>query len=291
MKQNVCLTIAGLDPSGGAGIIADIKTFAAFGCFPTAAAASLTFQNTVGVFGAVNQTAESVRRQVEPILQDFTVAALKTGMLPTREIIEEVARLVRENNLENFVVDPVVRSTSGFDLIDDEALQALIEKLFPLATVITPNIPEAERIARMKIESVRDIRRAAEIMQSFGARAVLIKGGHLPILDLENESNNAELTTEDKKSSEQPTTDDGRKAIDFMFVGEQEFTFSADFIDTTATHGTGCTFAAAITANLANGKTLPESIESAKRFVTEAIRTAPNLGRGHSPVNHSIAGF
>ena len=289
----VALTIAGLDPSGGAGIIADIKTFAAFGCFATAAVASLTFQNTVGVFGAVNQSAESVRGQVEPILQDFTVSALKTGMLPTREVIEEVARLVQENNLQNFVVDPVVRSTSGFDLIDDEALQALIEKLFPLATVITPNIPEAERIARIKIENLNDIRRAAQIMRNFGAKAVLIKGGHLPIADLrlpvrdlEYESSNAELLIEDQR-----TKAEGRKAIDFMFSGEQEFTFSADFIETTATHGTGCTFAAAITANLANGKTLPEAVETAKRFVTEAIRTAPNLGRGHSPVNHSIAGF
>ncbi|HEX8734833.1 MAG TPA: hydroxymethylpyrimidine/phosphomethylpyrimidine kinase [Pyrinomonadaceae bacterium] len=291
MNQKVCLTIAGLDPSGGAGIIADIKTFTAFGCFATAAAASLTFQNTVGVFGAVNQTAESVRGQVEPILQDFKVAALKTGMLPTREVIEEVARLVRENNLENFVVDPVVRSTSGFDLIDDEALQALIEKLFPLSTVITPNIPEAERIARIKIENIEDIRRAAQIMQALGAKAVLIKGGHLPIADCglrngEYKSQDAELTDEG-----QGTNDEGRKAIDFMFTGEREFTFSADFIETNATHGTGCTFAAAITANLANGKALPEAVESAKKFVTEAIRTAPNLGHGHSPVNHSIAGF
>jgi hydroxymethylpyrimidine kinase/phosphomethylpyrimidine kinase len=272
----VALTIAGLDPSGGAGIIADIKTFTAFGCFATAAAASLTFQNTVEVSGAVNQSAESVRRQVEPILQDFTVAALKTGMLPTREIIEEVARLVKDNNLENFVVDPVVRSTSGFDLIDDEALRVLIEKLFPLSTVITPNLPEAERIARMKIENVEDIRRAAQIMRDYGAKAVLIKGGHLP---------NTELSEVENRNGE------ARKATDFLFVGEREFTFSEDFIETTATHGTGCTFAAAITANLAHGKTLLEAVESAKKFVTEAIRTAPNLGRGHSPVNHSIAGF
>lgn len=285
----VTLTIAGLDPSGGAGIIADIKTFTAFGCFAAAAVTSLTFQNTVGVFGAVNQTAESVRGQVEPVLQDFTVSALKTGMLPTREVIEEVARLVRGNSLGNFVVDPVVRSTSGFDLIDDEALQALIEKLFPLSAVITPNIPEAERIARMKIENVADIRRAAQIMQDFGAKAVLIKGGHLPIADFG--MRNAELTSEDRETSEQQAAGNGRKAMDFLFIGEQEFTFSADFIETTATHGTGCTFAAAITANLAHGKTLTEAVETAKRFVTEAIRTAPNLGRGHSPVNHSLAGF
>src|SRR5688500_18442640 len=142
-KLPVCLTIAGLDPSGGAGIIADIKTFSAFKCFATAAIASVTYQNTTGVFGAEHQTAESVRKQVEPILADYEIAALKTGMLPTGEIISETARLVSENGLNNFVVDPVVRSTSGFDLIDDQALAVLIEKLFPLSDLITPNIPEA----------------------------------------------------------------------------------------------------------------------------------------------------
>jgi len=266
----VCLTIAGVDPSGGAGIIADIKTFSAFDCFGCAAIASLTFQNTQGVFGAVNQTAETVRAQVLPILDDFEIAALKTGMLPTREIIEEVARLVAENKLPNFVVDPVVRSTSGFDLIDDAALRVLIEKLFPLATVITPNIPEAERITRMKIESVEDIRKSAAIMQSQGARNVLIKGGHLPISDADFES---------------------AKSIDFLFMGDKEFKFEANFIETTATHGTGCTFAAAIAANLANGKSMRDSIESAKKFVTAAIRTAPHLGKGHSPINQLVKEF
>ena len=119
MKKPICLTIAGLDPSGGAGIIADIKTFSAFGCFATAAVASVTFQNTTGVFGAVHQTADSVRRQIEPIFDDFEVAAVKTGMLPTREIIETVAEILVERGVQQLVVDPVVRSTSGFDLIDD----------------------------------------------------------------------------------------------------------------------------------------------------------------------------
>jgi hydroxymethylpyrimidine/phosphomethylpyrimidine kinase len=284
--QPVCLTIAGLDPSGGAGIIADIKTFSAFGCFATAAIASLTFQNTQGVFGAAHQTAETVRAQILPILEDFQIAALKTGMLPTREIIEEVARIVKENNLKNFVVDPVVRSTSGFDLIDDIALKVLIEKLFPLATVITPNIPEAERIAQMKIESVAEIRQAAKIMQLFGAKNVLIKGGHLPILDLEYSEAVEELSSTERSQTENPKSKiQNPKSVDFLFMGDREFTFSADFIETTATHGTGCTFAAAIAANLANGKTLRDSVESAKKFVTEAIRTAPNLGKGHSPIN------
>lgn len=256
-KPPVCLTIAGLDPSGGAGIIADIKTFSAFGCFAAAAVASITFQNTQGVFGAEHQTAESVRQQVEPVIHDYPIAALKTGMLPTREIIEEVARLINENDLQNVVVDPVVRSTSGFDLIDDAALSAVIEKLFPLAAVITPNIPEAERIARMTITSEDDIKLAAQKIKSLGAVNVLIKGGHLT----------------------------GLKACDYLFIGEKLHVFEADFIETTSTHGTGCTLAAAITANLALGNNLLKSVEIAKRFVNEAIRTAPGLGKGNSPIN------
>jgi hydroxymethylpyrimidine/phosphomethylpyrimidine kinase len=305
-KQPVCLTIAGVDPSGGAGIIADIKTFSAFGCFATAAVASLTFQNTQGVFGAVHQTAETVRAQVLPILDDFEVAALKTGMLPTGEIIEEVARIVAEHELKNFVVDPVVRSTSGFDLISDEALQILIEKLFPLARVITPNIPEAERITGMKIENIADIEKAARKMQTFGAKNVLIKGGHLPIRDVEFrisdlgsrisdfgfEEQNGEFDLTERANDENRKSQiANRKSIDFLFMDDEKFTYSADFIETTATHGTGCTFAAAIAASLANGKTLQEAVDSAKRFVTQAIRTAPGLGKGHSPINHSILDF
>ncbi len=271
-KPQICLTIAGLDPSGGAGIVADIKTFSAFECFAAAAITSITFQNTTGVFGAVSQTAETLRGQVEPVINDFDIAALKTGMLPTREIIEETARLVKENDLKNFVVDPVVRSTSGFDLIDDEALRALIEKLFPLADVITPNIPEAERIAQMKIENAEDIRKAAKIMQSMGVKNVLIKGGHLF----------------EGKSEKRKVKGENRIAQDFLFTGDELQILEAEFIETTATHGTGCTLAAAIAANLANGKSLAEAVEISKRFVTEAIRTAPEIGHGHSPINQLL---
>ena len=260
MKKPICLTIAGLDPSGGAGIIADIKTFSAFGCFATAAVASVTFQNTTGVFGAVHQTADSVRRQIEPIFDDFEVAAVKTGMLPTREIIETVAEILVERGVQQLVVDPVVRSTSGFDLIDDSALEAVIQKLFPIATVITPNIPEAERIAKMTIQSFDDINTAAQIMQELGAKNVLIKGGH---------GTNAE----------------SGKAIDYLFIGDSIESFEADLIDTTATHGTGCTLAAAIAANLGLGFDLAESVRLSKEFVTEAIRTAPMIGKGNSPIN------
>jgi hydroxymethylpyrimidine/phosphomethylpyrimidine kinase len=261
-KPPVCLTIAGLDPSGGAGIIADIKTFTAFGCFAAAAVSSLTFQNTAGVFGAEHQTAEAVRRQVEPIIDDYQIAALKTGMLPTLEVIEEVARLVSKMNGAKFVVDPVVRSTSGFDLIDDRALRSLTSVLFPLAELITPNRPEAERISGIAIESPEDVEAAAKTMRSMGARNVLIKGGH----PFEAEEG-------------------AKKAIDYLFIGEERHVLEADFIDTTATHGTGCTLAAAITANLALGRDLVDSVAIAKQFVTNAIRTAPMLGHGHSPIN------
>ncbi len=272
-KLKVCLTIAGLDPSGGAGVVADIKTFTAFGCFATAAVTSLTFQNTCGVYGAAHQTAETVRRQIEPIIDDFEISALKTGMLPTAEIIEETARIVKENCLKNYVLDPVVRSTSGFDLIDDAALRSLIEKLFPLAELVTPNLFEAERIARIRIKSEADIKKAARIMQSSGAKNVLIKGGHF-----------FEATNQTGKGA-------NRIARDYLFAGEDLRVFEAGFIDTTATHGTGCALASAIAANLALGNDLVKSVDTAKRFVTEAIRTAPDLGKGNSPVNHSISGF
>ena len=266
-KTMVCLTIAGLDPSGGAGIIADIKTFEAFGCFATAAISSLTFQNTTGVFGAVHSSAETVRGQIEPIVNDFTVSAVKTGMLPTREVINETARLIREHGLSNLVVDPVVRSTSGYDLIDNAALRSLIELLFPLADLITPNIPEAERISGVAIESEEDIIAAAKLMREMGARNVLIKGGHF--------------------LSEPGAVATGlsQKATDYLFLEGELHRIEGVYHETTATHGTGCVLSAAIAANLALGKPMLEAITISKQFVNEAIRTAPNLGHGHSPIN------
>ncbi|MBK7933794.1 MAG: bifunctional hydroxymethylpyrimidine kinase/phosphomethylpyrimidine kinase [Acidobacteria bacterium] len=265
----VCLTIAGLDPSGGAGVIADIKTFRAFGCFPAAAVTSLTFQNTVGVYGAEHQTAATLRGQVQPIIDDYNIDAVKTGMLPTLEVIAEAVHLITTSGMKNIVVDPVVRSTSGFDLIRDEALRALIAGLFPIADLITPNIPEAERISEMVIKSESDIRAAARKMQSAGARNVLIKGGH-----------RFESTI-----NEETGGNGARLAIDHLFLGERHEVLVAEFIETTATHGTGCTLSAAIAANLALGFELIESVRKAKQFVTEAIRTSPNIGKGNSPIN------
>jgi hydroxymethylpyrimidine kinase/phosphomethylpyrimidine kinase len=258
----VALTIAGLDPSGGAGVIADVRTFAAFGCFATAAITSLTFQNTTGVFGAVHQTPETLRAQVMPIVEDFKVTCAKTGMLPTREIISEVARLFRETALPAPVVDPVMRATSGDDLIDDDAVESLISELFPLALVITPNIPEAERLTGLTITNEPAMRVAASIIRRMGARAVLVKGGHLAGIE--------------------------RYAIDVLDNEGRITVFADEMISGGEVHGSGCTLSAAIAAGLGNGQDLEEAIRSAKSFVTESIRHSPRLGRGARPLYNDL---
>jgi hydroxymethylpyrimidine kinase/phosphomethylpyrimidine kinase len=254
----VVLSIAGLDPSGGAGIVADIKTIAALGCFPAAALTSITFQNTTGVFGAEHQSAATLRAQVEPIVQDLNVAGAKTGMLPTAEIVAEVARLFAEENLPAPVVDPVVVATSGDVLIDDEAFEILKTKLFPLARVVTPNIPEAEKLAGFSIESEADMRRAAKAIQLTGARAVLVKGGHRSI---------------------------GGQALDILLDENEIFTeFQTEYIEIGEVHGSGCTLSAAIAAGLAKDLTLEAAVAVAKKYVTDAIRSAPRIGRGARPL-------
>lgn len=256
----VCMTIAGVDPSGGAGVLADIKTFSRHGCFGTGAITSLTFQNTTGVFGAASQSAEVVYEQIKAVAEDMKIGAVKTGMLPTRDVIETVANCVAEFRLQNLVVDPVVRSTSGFDLIDDAALAALVEKLFPLAVVVTPNLAEAERIVGSKIASVDEMHTAGRKMLGLGAKAVLIKGGH-----------SIEAVPE--------------KAVDRLYLADEVREVEAEFIAGEPVHGTGCALSAAIAANLAHGKDLFAAIEDAKAFVTGAIRNAVMVGQGNRPVN------
>jgi hydroxymethylpyrimidine/phosphomethylpyrimidine kinase len=254
----VVLTIAGLDPSGGAGIVADIKTISALGCFPAAALTSITYQNTTGVFGAEHQTAETLRAQVEPIVQDLNVAAAKTGMLPTAEIVAEVARLFSEENLPAPVVDPVVVATSGDVLIDEEAFQILKTRLFPLARVVTPNIPEAEKLAGFSIVNEGDMRRAAEVIQSLGAPAVLVKGGHRSL---------------------------GDQALDILLTESGVLNeFRTEYLDLGEVHGSGCTLSAAIAASLGKGLTLEDAVTAAKKYVTDAIRSAPRIGHGARPL-------
>lgn len=247
----VVLTIAGLDPSGGAGIVADIKTIAAFGCFPAAAITSVTFQNAQRVFGAEHQSARTLRAQVEPIIADANVAAAKTGMLPTVEIVAEVVRLFREEGLPAPVVDPVMISTSGHDLIGDEAFQILKRDLLPLARLVTPNIPEAERLAGFAIRSEDDMKRAAKAIQALGARTVLVKGGHRGDF-----------------------TDGSRNAMDIFLDDTGNFTeFRQEYIDVGEVHGTGCTLSAAIAANLAQDLSLFDAVDVAKTYLTEKIRS------------------
>ena len=248
----VVLTIAGIDPSGGAGIVADIKTIAEFGCFPAAAITSITFQNAKGVFGAEHQTAATVRAQVEPIVQDAKVAAAKTGMLPTAEIVAEVARLFREEDLPAPVVDPVMVSTSGHDLIGDAAFQLLKNELLLVARIVTPNIPEAERLAGFSIQNEADMKRAAEVIKSLGAAAVLVKGGH----------------------RFQSQAD----AVDILIDDTGTFTeFREEFVDIGEIHGSGCTLSAAIAAALGRGMSLQAAVGAAKKYLTDEIRELTRL--------------
>lgn len=259
--MKVVLTIAGLDPSGGAGIVADIKTISALGCFPAAALTSITYQNTTGVFGAENQSAATLRAQVEPVIRDLDVAAAKTGMLPTAEIVAEVARLFSEESLPAPVVDPVMVSTSGHDLIGDEAFQILKTRLLPVARIVTPNIPEAERLAGFSIQSEDDMRRAADAIRLLGARAVLVKGGHRAIND---------------------------QAMDLLLDETGKFVeFREEYLHVGEIHGSGCTLSAAIASNLANGMELEDAVAAAKNYITErirALRTAPRIGHGALPI-------
>ena len=278
----IALTIAGLDPSGGAGIIADIRTFAAFGCFGTAAITSLTFQNTTGVFGAAHQTASTVRAQVTPILEDFKVSCAKTGMLPTSEIIAEVARLFHAD-LPAPVVDPVMRATSGDDLIDDDAVSCLVSELFPLARVVTPNIPEAERLTGLSIGDEQTMRVAASRIRQMGARAVLVKGGHLAAKAAGGSGQVAAGSGQEAGATRQ-AAGPPLEAIDVLDNEGQITVFRDELIAGGEIHGSGCTLSAAIAAGLGNGLTLEDSVRSAKRFVTEAIRRSPKLGRGARPL-------
>lgn len=253
-NKTVALTIAGLDPSGGAGVIADIRTFAALDCFPTAAITSLTFQNSDAVFGAQHQSAETVRNQVIPVVNEFRVACAKTGMLPTREIVLDVARLVRETKIPAPVVDPVMRSTSGFALIDEDALESFINDLLPLARLITPNIPEAERLAGIQIINEEEMRRAAQTIRAMGARAVLIKGGHL------------------RRPWVRDRSQESEEAIDLLDDEGRITVYRGEWIEAGEVRGTGCKLSAAIAAGLGKGLTLEEAVGQAKDFVATVIR-------------------
>jgi len=251
------LTIAGSDSGGGAGIQADLKTFAALGVYGMSAITSVTAQNTLGVQGVFDLPPEFVGLQIDAVVTDIGVDAVKTGMLSHAGIIEVVADRVKAYALPHLVVDPVMVAKSGDPLLRPEARDALITQLLPLAEVLTPNLHEASVLAGLPIEGLEDMRRAAETIHALGPRYIVIKGGHL-------ESAPADL----------------------LFDGQRFVVLRGERIATPHTHGTGCTFASAIAAGLAKGLPVEEAVREAKAYVTEAIRYALPLGRGHGPTNH-----
>lgn len=258
-KHPIALTIAGSDSGGGAGIQADIKAMQANGVFATSAITAITAQNTQAVTHAMDLPLDIIEAQIDAVFDDFEIGAVKTGMLSSATIIETVARKARQWQMKPLVVDPVMISTSGFKLLQDDAVESLVKQLIPLATLVTPNTHEAGHLIGEEIHSLEDAKDAAWRIKAMGPEAVLVKGGHL------------EGTTE---------------AIDVFYDGVSFSYFKAPFIDTPHTHGTGCTYASAIAANLAKGVVLATAIEQAKRYVTEAIRHGLAIGKGNGPTHH-----
>jgi hydroxymethylpyrimidine/phosphomethylpyrimidine kinase len=257
------LTIAGSDSGGGAGIQADLKTFAAHGVYGTSAIAAVTAQNTIGVSGVHVLPDDFVTAQIEAVVADLGCDAVKTGMLANSTIVEAVAAAVESLELPNLVVDPVMVAKSGDHLLDDEAVHALRWTLVRLARVVTPNIPEAEVLARMSIGSLADMREAASRIAALKPAAVVIKGGHLA----------------------------GPEVVDLLFEKGEFTEFIGPRIEGRNTHGTGCTFAAAIAAHLARGAALKDAVAAAKSYVEGAMRNGVPLGKGHRPLNHFWRGI
>jgi hydroxymethylpyrimidine/phosphomethylpyrimidine kinase len=253
------LTIAGSDSGGGAGIQADLKTFTALDVYGMSVLTAITAQNTVGVHGIHDLPASFVQSQLVAVLTDIGVDAVKTGMLSRAEIIEVVGATLKQYKVDRLVVDPVMRAKSGDRLLNPDAETTMREVLFPQALLVTPNIPEAASLSGRTISTVEDMRESARRILDFGSTAVLIKGGHI---------------------------EDAREAIDILYDGKTFYEFVAPRIVTKNTHGTGCTYSAAIAAFLARGESLLEAVGRAKAYVTGAIRNSFSLGHGHGPLNH-----
>lgn len=255
--MRTALTIAGSDSSGGAGIQADLKTFAAHGVFGMSAITAVTAQNTLGVTRVETLSPAMVAAQIDAVATDIPPDATKIGMLATAAIIEAVARAIERYQLPNVVLDTVMLSKSRVRLLDEDASTALRDRLLPLALVITPNVPEAEVLTGLRIESLEDLHRAARRLVDLGARAALVKGGHL-----------------------------SGPATDVLWDGQVATELRTERIDSRHTHGTGCTLSAAIAAQLAQGQDLHTAARLAKDYVTRAIADAPGLGAGHGPLRH-----
>jgi len=251
------LTIAGSDCSGGAGIQADIKTITAHKMYAMSAITALTAQNTTGVYGVLEATPEFVGQQLDCIFSDIRPDAVKIGMVSNANIIGIIADKLLEYKAENIVVDPVMVSTSGSELLNEDAVETLISRLLPIAAVITPNIPEAESLCGFAIKTKEDMLRSAEKISAQVKQSVLIKGGHLD-----------------------------SSANDLLFTDGKAYWFESPRVDNPNTHGTGCTLSSAIACNLAAGYSVAESIKNAKAYITGALKAGLDLGKGSGPLNH-----
>ena len=254
------MTIAGSDSGGGAGIQADLKTLAALGVYGTSALTAITAQNTLRVVDALELPTSLIAAQIDAVVSDIGADAVKTGMLSSSAIIETVSAKIREHGISKLVVDPVMVAKGGDRLLREDAVEALKEILLPLAQVITPNAPEAHVLTGRSVETVADARSAARDLVAMGAKAAVVKGGHLV----------------------GPPTD-------VLFDGKEFVEFAGPHIETRSTHGTGCTFASAIAADLAKGLGVYDAVAQAKDYVAMAIRLAFPIGHGHGPLNHLYA--
>lgn len=251
------LTVAGTDPTGGAGVFADLKAMHSRGVYGMAAVTSLTAQNTLGVQDVYNVPADFIDKELNSIFSDEVPHAMKTGMIAEADMMAVIAEYVRKYNIP-YVMDPVMIATSGDRLMTDRSMATLIDTLIPLANIVTPNLHEAESIAGMKIQSENALHKALKVfVDDMGAESVIIKGGHLE-----------------------------GDATDYLYDGSRISTLSASRIDTDQTHGTGCTFSAVLTAELAKGRTIEEAFKTGKAYITNAIQNSPGIGKGSGPVNH-----
>ena len=254
------LTIAGSDSSGGAGIQADLKTFSALGVYGASVITALTAQNTQGVSAIHTPPASFITAQCDAVFSDLNIHAVKLGMLANAEIIYACADALQRWQPPYVVLDTVMISKSGYNLLQPEACGALIQELLPLATLVTPNLPEAEAISGLSIKTRADMKAGAEKILALGAKAVLVKGGHLE-----------------------------GSADDYLYDGQRELWLPGERLNTKNTHGTGCTLSSALASDLALGLSLPEAVKAAKAYVTEAIRYGIPLGKGCGPTHHFVA--
>ncbi|MNP06910.1 Hydroxymethylpyrimidine/phosphomethylpyrimidine kinase [compost metagenome] len=253
------LTIAGSDSGGGAGIQADLKTFQELGVYGMSAITAITAQNTLGVQGVFPMSSEAIEMQLDSVGSDLEPNAIKTGMLFSEDIIRSVADKRKQYHWRNFVIDPVMVAKGGSPLLQQAAVQAVIQYLLPLALITTPNLPEAEVLTGMSIHTLSDREEAAKVIHQMGSRYVVIKGGH-------------DTSTE--------------QVVDLIFDGQDYLYMENRRIETRHTHGTGCTYSAAITAEIAKGQSVPEAIQVAKAFIQSAIEDQLGIGMGHGPTNH-----